>query len=262
MKHVHVTGCGRSGTTLLVEMMRCSFKCEGSALHEQSILEPPPKGLSVYITKHPGELAPLRHLLVADTQLYALHIYRDPRSVVCSVHSKAPGSYATNFASWKKQQRYAQMLRGHPRFFEVRYEQLIADPDGVQSEVARFFPFLEQTGLFSSYQQRAQPSVGAVQALNGFRTVDKSRLEPWRQHASRVKEQLTRHPEMAEWLIELGYEKDKSWSDSLCDVLASRHPEWETRDMHFLKRFDRWQRRQRKLSQRIAALRAANKQGL
>lgn len=261
MKHLHVTGCGRSGTTLLVEMMRCSFKCEGAAVHEKSILETPPDGLSVYFTKHPGELALLRHILAADTRLHALHIYRDPRSVICSMHSKAPGFYATNFDSWKKQQRHAQLLKGHPRVFEVRYERLIADPDGVQEEVAKFFPFLEQTGLFSSYQQRARPSVGALQALNGIRMVDKSRLEPWRHHLSRVKEQINRHPEMTDWLIQLGYEKDDSWSDALSGVRARRHPEWETRNMHFLKRVDRWQRSQRKLRQRLAVLRAAAKQG-
>ncbi len=261
MNHLHVTGCGRSGTTLLVEMLRCSFKCEGPSQHEKSILDPVPQKLSVYITKHPGEIGLIRRLLVADSSLYGVYIYRDPRSVICSVHSKAPGFYATNFASWKKQQRHALLLKGHPRMLEVRYERLIEDPDGVQEEVAKFFPFLEQTGRFSSYQQRACPSAGAVQALNGVRTVDKSRLAPWHHHLSRVKEQLIRHPEMADWLIELGYEKDKSWSESLRGVHSCRHPEWETRNMHFLKRFDCWQRSRRKLSQRLAVLRTAATRG-
>jgi hypothetical protein len=255
---LHVTGCGRSGTTLLVEMMRSSFRCEGPSVHEKSILEPPPENTSVYITKHPGELTFLRHLLVADSRLHGLQIYRDPRSVVCSVHSKAPSLYATNFASWRNEQTHGEFLKSHPRFLQVRYERLIAEPDDVQQEVMKFFPFLEQTGPFSSYQQRARPSAGAIQALNGLRSMDQGRLEPWRHHLSRVKEQLAGYPEMADWLIELGYEEDTSWSKSLQGVPTCRNQAWETRNVHFLKRIDRWQRRLRKLHRRLALLRVSS----
>jgi hypothetical protein len=258
LKHVHVTGCGRSGTTLLVEMMRSSFRCDGPSHHETSILKTPPRGFSVYITKHPGEAAFLQPLLEVDPNLNGIYIYRDPRSVICSVHAKATNHYAVNFSSWKKEQMHARRLGSHPRFLEVRYERLVVAPKEVQAEIMQCFPFLEPTGCFSSYQHRAEPSRDAVQALNGLREVDSDRLEPWRHHLPRVKDQLMRHPEMADLLVDLGYEVDTSWTGCLREVEACRGQAWESKGMYLLKKFDRWQRRQRRLRKRLALLQATD----
>ena len=254
MKHLHVTGCGRSGTTLLLEMMRASFRCDESSKHEQSILETPPTSPSTMFTKHPGEVAFLRPLLAADPDLGGVYIYRDPRSVICSIHAKAADCYATNFSSWLKEQMHAKYLMSHPRFVEVRYEELITDPDNVQAKIHKTFPLLEATGQFSSYHERARPSEGAVQALNGFREVDRERLHAWRNHLSRVKEQLASHPGMARILIELGYEEDTTWTSLLPEVQVCRHKVWEEKGVNLLKRFDQWQRRTRKLRRRLALL--------
>jgi hypothetical protein len=254
MKHLHVTGCVRSGTTLLVEMMRSSFRCDGPSHHETSILKTPPRGFSVYITKHPGEAAFLRPLLEVDPDLHGIYIYRDPRSVICSVHAKAKDCYAVNFSSWKKEQMHARRLGSHPRFLEVRYERLVAAPNEVQEDIMGSFPFLEPSGNFSSYHERARPSSGAMQALNGFRALDEARLEPWRYHLPRVKEQITHHPEMDNMLIELGYEADRSWTDLLADVETRSHEVWGERGLHLLKKLDQWQRRKRRLRKRIALL--------
>jgi hypothetical protein len=238
--------------------MRCCFKSEGPLQHEKSILDTVPKNLSVYITKHPGETAFLHRLLVADPNLCSIHIYRDPRSVICSVHAKATGHYAVNFSSWKKEHVHAQRLASHPRFLEVRYERLVAAPNEVQEDIMGSFPFLEPTGRFSSYHNRAQPSRDAVQALNGLREVDTGRLEPWRRHLPRVKDQLMRHPEMADLLVDLGYEVDSSWTSCLREVEACRGQAWESKGMYLLKKFDRWQRRQRRLRKRLALLQATD----
>jgi len=254
MKHLHVTGCGRSGTTLLVEMLRSSFRHEGPAHHETSILEIPPRGLSVHITKHPGEAAFLWPLLEADPDLCGIYVYRDPRSVICSVHAKAKDCYAVNFSSWKKQQELAECARRHPKLLLVCYEKLVTDPDAVQNDILQKFPFLELTGSFSTYHERARPSSGAIQALNGFRALDEARLQPWRDHLPRVKEQLNRHPEMADELITWGYEADRSWTGLLADVEVCSHEVWAERGLHLLKRLDQWQRRKRRLRKRIASV--------
>ena len=255
MKHMHVTGCGRSGTTLLVEMMRSSFKCSGDSAHERSILFPPPTNPSVYISKCPGEVGLLAPLLDADNDLYGVHIYRDPRSVICSIHGKATECYATNFPSWKRAQVAAGSLRWHPRFLEIRYEQLIENPDSIQGVIESALPFLERRGCFSSYHERARPSEDAVQALNGFRRVDPGRMDSWKNHLPRVKEQLARHPEMADMLIELGYENDHSWTGQLSDVASGNFRAWEDECTNLFKKFDRWQRKKRRLHKRLTLLR-------
>jgi hypothetical protein len=254
MNHIHITGCGRSGTTLLMEMMRSCFRCDGPSHHETSILEVPPRGFSVYITKHPGEVSFLGPLLGADPDLHGIHIYRDPRSVICSVHAKAKDCYAVNFSSWKKQQKLAEHPSRHPRFLTVCYEKLVTNPDIVQGDIRQAFPFLEPKGSFSTFHERARPSFGAIQALNGLRVLDEARLEPWRYHLPRVKEQLIRHPEMADMLIELGYETDRSWTGLLSDVEARSHKVWEERGLHPLKKLDQWHRRRRRLCKRLSLL--------
>lgn len=255
MKHVHVTGCGRSGTTLLVEMMRSSFKCGEDSAHERSILSPPPANPSVYISKCPGEVGLLAPLLEADNDLYGVHIYRDPRSVICSIHGKATESYATNFPSWKRAQVAAGSLRWHPRFLEIRYEQLIENPDGIQQDIERACPFLERRGCFSSYHENARPSEDAVQALNGFRRVDPGRMDSWKNHLPRVKEQLGRHPEMVDMLVALGYENDDTWTIQLSDVASGHFRAWEDERTNPFKKFDRWQRKKRRLHKRLTLLR-------
>lgn len=152
---------------------------------------------------------------------------------------------------------HAKHLKSHPRFVEVRYEELVTNPDNVQAKIDKTFPLLEATGQFSSYHERAQPSEGAAQALNGFRKVDRERLHAWRHHLSRVKEQLARHPRMARILIELGYEQDTSWTSLLSEAAVCRHKAWEEIGMNFLKKFDQWQRRARKLRRRLALLRSS-----
>ena len=222
---------------------------------ERSILFPPPTNPSVYISKCPGEVGLLAPLLDADSDLYGVHIYRDPRSVICSIHGKATECYATNFPSWKKAQVAAGRLRSHPRFLEIRYEQLIENPDSIQGVIESALPFLERRGCFSSYHERARPSEDAVQALNGFRRVDPGRMDSWKNHLPRVKEQLARHPEMADMLIELGYENDHSWTGQLSDVASGNFRAWEDECTNLFKKFDRWQRKKRRLYKRLTLLR-------
>jgi len=217
-------------------------------------LEVPPREFSVYITKHPGESAFLGPLLEADPDLYGIHVYRDPRSVISSIHVKAKDCYAVNFRSWKKQQKLAERPSRHPRFLTVCYEKLVTDPDTVQGDIRQAFPFRDSTGSFSNYHERARPPFGAIQALNGLRALDEARLEPWRHHLPRVKEQLIRHPEMADMLIELGYETDRSWIGLLSDVRARSHKCWEERGLHPLKKLDQWHRRRRRLRKRLSLL--------
>ena len=138
---------------------------------------------------------------------------------------------------------------------EIRYEQLIENPDSIQGVIESALPFLERRGCFSSYHERARPSEDAVQALNGFRRVDPGRMDSWKNHLPRVKEQLARHPEMADMLIELGYENDYSRTGQLPDVASGNFRAWEDECTNLFKKFDRWQRKKRRLHKRLTLLR-------
>lgn len=228
-------------------MMRFGFESDGPWEHETSLLGSLPKDLNVYITKHPGELDLLARLLPHDPSLHGLYVMRDPRAVITSIHRKAQDCYATNLAHWKRCDEQASQLRSGERFVRVRYEMLVSQPDMVQEQLARSFPFLIAKAPFSSFQQTTFLSDDANDALNGIRPVTTERIEGWRNHLSRIKEQFAQHPDLPDLLISNGYERDRQWLSMLEGVESCHHETWQDSGVHFLKRIDRWQRRERRV---------------
>jgi len=90
----------------------------------------------------------------------------------------------------------------------------------VQDRVAAAFPFLRATGRFSRFPEGAEIHERARISLNGVRAVDRASLTRWRAELPRVKGELVRHPQMVEWLVRLGYERDDAWTRSLEGVEA------------------------------------------
>ena len=253
MKRIHVTGCPRSGTTLLAEMMRTCFRCDGANEHETSVLNPVPAGATTWITKLPGELDLLARLMPLDDRLHAVYIERDPRSVITSIHSAAAGRYATDYKSWSECHHKALTLAPESRFISLRYEELVRSPDKAQDALLAAFPWLEKKESFANYHRAASASRESLVAMNGLRQVSTDRVDSWRKHLPRIKEELVRHPEMLKDIIESGYEPDASWADVLRDIPFQQHAVWRSSPPSLLKRFDRWQRRQRKLRRFIRA---------
>ena len=120
MKHVHIVGAPRSGTTLLLELMTSGFAFEAWSDVERTLLEPPPQGIATYCSKQPGDHRVLRWFLLANSDLYALAMTRDPRDVVVSRHGRAPDRYWTNLRMWRQAQRNLARLHGHPRVAALR----------------------------------------------------------------------------------------------------------------------------------------------
>jgi hypothetical protein len=109
-------------------------------------------------------------------------------------------------------------LQDHPRYLVVRYEDLVHDPDAVQRRIAGAFDFLAPRGLFSRFPDGADVHERAQVSLNGVRSIDTTSLQRWRDQLPRIRGELIRHPEMQDWLLRLGYEKDDAWSACLADV--------------------------------------------
>lgn len=224
MKRLHIVGCPRSGTTLLMELVSTCFASGGFCEHELSIFAPVPELADIYFTKQPNDIKQLGHIFHRDEQLYVIYMSRDPRAVITSKHRENPQQYFSNYRVWKECDRAAQQYLGHPRFLLLRYEDLVCDPDAVQAQIAGHFPFLTQRHLFSEYQEFAVPSEASQRAMNGLRAVNRESLEKWRQHLPRVAEQYQRHPELADDLVRLGYEQDRQWLELLQEVPATVYP--------------------------------------
>jgi len=216
VKRLHIVGCPRSGTTLLMELMCTCFASDGFCSHESSIFATPvtPEA-DLYFSKQPNDIRQLRHIFFNDPNLYIIYMGRDPRAVISSKHRENPDQYFCNYRVWRECDAAAQRYDGHPRFLRLRYEDLVGAPDQTQSSIARQFPFLQPRYRFTQYHQYAEPSADSERAMNGLREVNLDSLNKWRKHLPRIAEQLQRHPELANDLIRLDYEPDTQWTREL-----------------------------------------------
>lgn len=223
-RRVHIVGCERSGTTLLLEMMTAGFEFDARCEREQSLFDPPPTGARLFLSKKPLDILRLERAFRADPGLFVLCTERDPRAVITSRHDGRPDRYLSDFAGWKACHAAAARLEGHERFLRVPYGDLVLAPDRVQSDIGARLPFLVPRGTFSRFHETARPTETGRKALGGVRAPDPGRDTRWREDLPRVKAQLLRHPDLPGVLVEEGYEADRSWVGLLADVAPSTEP--------------------------------------
>lgn len=219
MRRLHITGCRRSGTTLLFEMLATCFAHDDHCEHEQSIYVPiAEKPGQLYFSKKPSDITHIHKIFHQDPELYLIYIRRDPRAVITSIHPTKADIYYASFERWQRYERAVKPLIGHERFHLVSYEQLVKSPDEVQRALAQQFGFLEQKHLFSEFHEFANTSEKAQISLKGLRPISTDSLEAWRQHLPRIQFQLQQYPELVDTLIEYGYEPNDEWLKQLEDV--------------------------------------------
>lgn len=224
MKRLHITGCPRSGTTLLMELISTCFENDGHCEHEQSIFDSVRHSGDLYVSKQPNDIKHLRHIFFRDDGLHIIYMVRDPRSVITSEHPGASGQYFCNYRVWRDCEQAARNYEGHTRFLRLSYEDLVVDPDGAQAGIQTKFGFLTRRYSFSDFHQFARPSNASERAMGGVRSVDQASLSRWQQHLPRLADQLKRYPRLGDDLIRLGYEPDGQWLQLLEGVEAIEYP--------------------------------------
>lgn len=234
---LHVVGCHRSGTTLITELIDYGFAIDGRADHEQALWEPVPAREGIFLTKKPPDTIRIRRAFLLDPDLFVVAMIRDPRGVITSRHPSFPDVYFSSFWRWEQYARAIEALQGHPRCEVVRYEDLVADPDAVQDRLASAFAFLRPGGRFSRFPHGAAVHENAGISMRGIRAIDRGSLDRWRTELPRVKGEWLRNPQMADWLIRLGYEPDDRWTREL-DGVAPYFGDYKNERPHLLRRFE------------------------
>ena len=79
-------------------------------------------------------------------------------------------------------------------------------------------PFLRQIARFTEFHGLATPSAKSLKAMGSLRPFSAASIGNWPNHLSRVAGQISMHGSITRELIELGYERDESWLESLCGV--------------------------------------------
>ena len=235
---LHVVGCQRSGTTLMMELLWSCFDLGDRCTHEQSLFESIPAGDSVYLTKKPPDTSRIGPVFVQDERLFVVAMLRDPRAVITSRHDEWPDRYFSSFHRWQRHARAIAEYRAHPRYVVVRYEDLVRDPQAVQNQIKQRFEFLEEKAKICDYPH-AQETIGARPSvsLGGVRPLDTNRIDGWREHLPRIKGQLQLFPELAGAVKEFGYEPDDAWLHALEGVEPLRQ-DYKEAPPHLLKRLE------------------------
>ena len=207
-----------------MEQVSTCFDSDGHCEHEKSIFDPVAQPGGIYISKQPNDIKHLRHIFHRDDGLHIIYMVRDPRSVITSKHRGASDQYFCTYRVWRECEHAAEDYVGHPRFLRLRYEDLVADPDGVQARIQAHFTFLTRRHAFSNFHQFSRPSNASEQAMGGVRKVDQASLSKWRQHLPRLAHQLRLYPALSDDLVRLGYEVDDQWLQLLDGVKALEYP--------------------------------------
>jgi hypothetical protein len=261
---VFVVGCGRSGTTLVREML-CRHSAFGGGPETLFFVKTLDTAyLSVLSEVPEAELRDLRqrtHSIVEFAQEYhramaareekprwvdktpmhvralprilrsfpngrVIHVIRDGRDVVCSLrHHPRERVYRGRIVPfeidrpveegagrWVRDTGGGRALAGHPRLEELRYEQLVIDPEGETRRICRFLeePF-EPAMLDPDGAAGGAARAGVlINNPNAAEAVSGARMGRWKRDLSPAERRLVDRVG-GELLIALGYARDHSW---------------------------------------------------
>ena len=224
-----------------------SYVFSARAEHEASLLDPPPAGETLFLSKKPPDTTRIERAFRRDGETFLIAMLRDPRAVVASRHESRPDVYFRGFRHWRDCAKAIRRLETHPRCLVVRFEDLLTDPDAAQEAIERRYGFLERRARFSDYPAGVETAEGARRSLRGVRRLDRSRIAGWKDHLPRIKAQLDAHPDLASSLVESGYEPDSAWTAQL-EEIRPHEQSYKEGAPHLFKRWEaalRYRRRTR-----------------
>lgn len=183
-------------------------------------------GKARYVEKSIGNVEAIPKILALYPNARFIHMLRDGRDVACSLrHFPLYGwngfgisgqavnrSIAASAALWKWYAGCGLAHRDHPRCLEVRYEELMADPQAQLGRICAFLgePFememLASDPVDPSAWQRAR-FLGNPDAGSGIRPAQTGR---WRSEMSPAEQRDFRHI-AGSLLVAAGYESGDDW---------------------------------------------------
>lgn len=242
-RQIVICGYPRSGTSLLYNMISANidnFICEEFEIQASRRLH----RSGNYVTKYPLDVLDLDEIYeknILNKDIFVIIVTRDIRDVITSRHPNLPDQYFIGFKHswWPQNKEFTEWKYDAPgieaiyqaikksramqdgNVIEVRYEDIVSDPDNVQSMLEKFL-HVKFAGKFSEFhkmrKRHAYNYAGRYQAkdetlVRENKEVDLSRLAKWRRAEYRdiLVDQFTKYPKLLEILIDEGYETDKSW---------------------------------------------------
>ncbi|MDF1853928.1 hypothetical protein [Pseudooceanicola sp.] len=235
-RHLIIAGQGRAGSTLFYSMLRHTLR--GVHLPETEMSAAALLALpGDFCTKRPNDILDIDQIGAAAKgrkRIDLIVTLRDPRDILTSRHDRVPDDYFCSADACYTMFGVAAPKRNGPGLIEVhqaiidvaqgpwfpqgvyflKYEDLLADPDAVQRDLAAGFG-LRFDAAFSATRPPVQ-SWEMQRAMGGDRPLEHSRKGRWRgpEHRDRILDQFTRFPQLLDILVALEYEPDAGWFDA------------------------------------------------
>ncbi len=155
-----------------------------------------------------------------------IHVIRDGRDTVCSMREHAdrrlvdgqwvrvPQTRTTEqlIRRWDYDVRIGMSRRGEPRYHEVRYEDLVGDPEGTLGRLFEFIgePFEPEVLQYRTDTERARRATDGETGPEPTGSIHRSSIGRWRAELAPDEQALFRQIG-GRLLVELGYERDENW---------------------------------------------------
>lgn len=205
-----ITGCARSGNTLLLHLIGTGYRntriCYGERIPERSACRP---GWSI-VGKKPGAIVKLDRVL-AEPDIGVIFTMRDPRDAICSCHYEH-GLMVTG-ERWARCAQIVATHRDHPRVTVVHYEHVLRGPTDVQRWLAAKLGLQIRRDWVECWAEFDCRDSQGIAAMHGARPLDPARIGHWRDDPAkrqRVAEALESTAELPRWMQEFGYESQDS----------------------------------------------------
>ncbi len=240
---IYITGCARSGTTLLQQLMS-AFELThvvGGECFVDAFTHPTIRKLSNshhIIIKRSGEclggeypqgingknkkqvtgyLGKLLEL-IRSLNLRIVDIMRDPRDVLTSRHHSKPDSYYVSLQRLFNHEWEINWLRERwDKVLSIKYEDLLTNPDICQETIATNTG-LEAEAKFSDYPDFLSDRKNILdieeKAMAGIRKLDPERIGRWKKNDDSrdyIIKLAKKKSRLNELLVKHGYETDKEW---------------------------------------------------
>ena len=229
-RHIQITCYPRSGSALLLLLMHGSVEDYAVALVELTVSKYMYRPGST-IGKRPNDILGVqRYDKYKDDGkvIYWIAIKRDIRSVITSYHCNMPDDYfigydyvyqLSSFKVGNKVNTGIRLMYGGMKFLEemdntvvIKYEDLVTRPDFVQNQISDDID-ITFNKPFSKVEKCDVPK--SLLIGGNSLPVEKKRMDKWKNHPERIKQEFTKFPELFNILIEDGYEKDREWFEEI-----------------------------------------------
>ena len=225
-----IGGCGRSGTSMLLSILGAHPRIQAIGIetnvfnqprrfkstrlnhwnHQRKIADfllrsPIKKGADRWCEKTPTNVWYLPELLSEFRQdIRFIHIVRDGRDVVTSVHPTLKGQYWVAPERWVNDVKLGVAMMDHPQVFTIRYEDIVADRG---KALIPLFDFFEMELHADVMAHDKKTTVRSINAWEGeVQAVYNTSVEKWKdpQYAEIV-DQLNELQAPYQLLQKLGY---------------------------------------------------------